>query len=230
MPLRDSYGNHSGFRIPVESVWLMWAAALAAQFNRSAHGKRYVAHLGVHGGFNPDELSANVIATRGDWESSDDEPVANFWFKFPAFSPPQCELLVKDLEDELKVVGAIELVLPSTRSNARERQRFVSKCLSFLSSGVGLVVVDAVAGNGKSLHNVLLSCFRAPNSFRLSAEANFAVSYSLLSGDEPEFMFSPHALEVGQPIPSFPLQLLQGPEVLIDLEAAYEQALADLNL
>lgn len=230
MPLRESYGDRYGFRVPVHSVWLMWAAALLAQMNRALHGKRYVAHLVANGGSTTGGLDASTkVIFDPPGQPLDDTTL--LWMKFTAFVPPQCGLLVKDRQNDMKVVGAIEFVLPTTKSKRSERRAFMSKCVAYLTTGIGLVIVDAVPTPRASLHNVLMNYYRAPRATRFPDDTNIVASYKLLRDENvPELMICPRLFQVGEHIPSVPLQLLNGPEVMLDLETAYTHGLSGLNL
>jgi hypothetical protein len=225
MPLRDAYRWRNGGEVPVPSVWLTWAANLVRQLNHTLLPERYVAHLNVHGGSDPkvaDETESYTVA----------EPaVTRHWLCFDAYRPPECEVRVKDREAGYEPVGVLELLLPWTKARPVDRSRFLAKCVANLTGGLGVAVVDAIPGPGGSLHNDLVALLGAPPASRLPADSPFTATYRMDTVDSHP-MASAHRcpLVAGEPLPAVPLPLRDGPEVMIDLEAAYLQSLADLNL
>ena len=55
-----------------------------------------------------------------------------------------------------RLVGAVELVSPANKDRPLHREAFVSKCVTYLQAGVGLVLVDVVTERPADLHRELL--------------------------------------------------------------------------
>lgn len=226
MPLRTDYNIRGRFTIPTSAVWLPWAVHLACHINHALPNKRYIAHLNIHGGSDP------TIAS--DTESvavNEPDRIAHRWVCFDAYRPPECELRIKDREANYELVGMVELVGETTKARSVERTRFLAKCVSNLTAGIGVGIVDASPYPGPTLHHELLTLLGAPAAADLPSDVMFAASYRMEMVDEhPMVSTCSHPLEAGRPIPPLPLILKGGLEVMLDLEAAYMQALADLRL
>ncbi len=65
-------------------------------------------------------------------------------------------VLVINVEAGPTLVGAIELVSPSNKARPAARRAFAIKCLNYLNSGIGLIVVDVVAGRRANLHDEMV--------------------------------------------------------------------------
>lgn len=226
MPLRDTYRWGERFDVPIGSVWLMWATSLLGRANHFVLDERYIAHVNIHGATDPETM----IDTES-YAVSDTHPVARRWLTFDAYSPPECEVQIKDCEAGYRLVGVVELVLPSTKAEPTERTRFLAKCVSHVIAGVGVAVVDAVPDGSRTLHNELMTLFGAPPAAHQPDDARYAAVYRMATVDShPMVSACWLPLTVGQPLPAIPLPLKDGPEIMIDLESTYMQALDGLNL
>ena len=56
------------------------------------------------------------------------------------------------------LVGAIELVSPGNKDRPETRRAFAAKCVSYLTRGIGLIVVDIVTNRLANLHNEVMAC------------------------------------------------------------------------
>jgi hypothetical protein len=65
------------------------------------------------------------------------------------------------------LVAAIELVSPGNKDRATKRRLFAAKCASYLSRGVGLVVLDVVTSRQGNLHNELADLLLLDAAFRI---------------------------------------------------------------
>ena len=54
------------------------------------------------------------------------------------------------------LVGAIELVSPGNKDRPETRRAFAAKCVSYLTRGIGLIVVDIVTNRLANLHNEVI--------------------------------------------------------------------------
>lgn len=54
------------------------------------------------------------------------------------------------------LVGAIGLVSPGNKDRPEARRAFAAKCVSYLTRGIGLIVVDIVANRLANLHNEVI--------------------------------------------------------------------------
>jgi hypothetical protein len=124
------------------------------------------------------------------------------------------------------LVAAIELVSPGNKDRPDTRQAFVAKCLTYLTRGIGLIVVDIVTNRLANLHNELMAMIRGGERFLLAASpVTYAVAYRPSrqpSGDQIEVW--PRLLPLGQALPVLPLALRNAGMVPVDLEATYTEA------
>src|SRR5207245_7893299 len=74
----------------------------------------------------------------------------------PATFPPSCTVEILATEGGRTLVAAIELVSPGNKDRESKRRLFAAKCATYLSRGIGLIVVDIVTSRKGNLHNDLL--------------------------------------------------------------------------
>jgi hypothetical protein len=156
----------------------------------------------------------------------------------PAWAPPATNLVVPTVfpdDIEVKVfstitgatlVGAIELVSPGNKDRAEARKAFAAKCISYLTRGIGLIVIDIVTNRSANLHNEVIGQLGHGEPFLLPpAAATYAAAYRPSrqpSGDQIELW--PVALRPGQALPVLPLALRNFGIVPVDLEETYSEA------
>src|SRR6202030_2469903 len=75
----------------------------------------------------------------------------------PAVFPDDIEVQVLDTRDGVRLVAAVELVSPRNKDRPEARRAFAAKCASYLSQGVGLIVVDIVTERTAHLHNEVMA-------------------------------------------------------------------------
>ncbi len=218
-----------------ESFHTAWTAALMERLNGDVLPPGYFAQAQVHVGSRVEV----DVATFEDDPSALSGNGGTAVLAAPAYAPPVAALtmpLVFSDEVEVQVfedragptlVGAIELVSPGNKDRAEARRSFVAKCLSYLSQGVGLVVVDIVTERSANLHNDLVRRLDLAEPYLLAEAANlYAVAYRPLrrgeGGDQVDLWPTPLAL--GGPLPVLPLGLRNAGCVPVDLEATYGEA------
>ncbi len=121
-----------------------------------------------------------------------------------------------------QLAGAVELVSPANKDRPLHRDAFVSKCVTYLQAGVGLVVVDVVTERPADLHRELLVRLGVADPGPgpvLSGSAFRAVERDgkrwLDVWREP--------IAVGERLPTLPLWLRGGLCLPVELEATYER-------
>jgi hypothetical protein len=123
------------------------------------------------------------------------------------------------------LVAAIELVSPANKDRVEARQAFAAKCVSYLTRGIGLIVVDVVTSRRANLHNDVIAMLRHGAPFLLdSSVTTYATAYRpsrQASGDQIEIW--PQALVLSAPLPALPLALRNAGVVPPDLEETYTQ-------
>src|SRR3989442_1570982 len=85
---------------------------------------------------------------------------------------------------------AAELVSPGNKDRPETRQAFAAKCVSYLTRGIGLIVVDIVTNRLANLHNDVMKLLGGAEPVLLpSSAATYAVAYRpsrQASGDQIE--------------------------------------------
>jgi hypothetical protein len=128
------------------------------------------------------------------------------------------------------LAGAIELVSPSNKDRPDSRSSFVTKCERYLRTGVGLAIVDIVTERHADLHELLMERFE-PESVAGSEHELFACSYEpQTAGDRMRLKMWLSPLVIGDGLPTLPLQLLDGPNVPVDLNATYLESCQSLRI
>src|SRR5205823_12997507 len=100
----------------------------------------------------------------------------------PATFPEGCTVEIVSTEGGRTLVGAIELVSPGNKDRESKRRQFAAKCATYLSRGVGLVIVDVVTGRQSNLHNELVQLLGLDAAFRMPTNQSlYCVAYRPLS-------------------------------------------------
>lgn len=139
------------------------------------------------------------------------------------------------------VVAAIELVSPANKDRPASRATFVTKCASYLSAGVSLVVVDAVSERLADLHGELCELLRLEPAFAWQSESGLsAICYRTVQGciDTKSYRSDgtvrmdvwPHELKVGEELPTVPLWLAVDLAIPLELESTYRATCQSLRI
>lgn len=138
---------------------------------------------------------------------------------------------IQTLKGTRRLVAVIEFVSPSNKEREDSRQKILRKCAGYIQLGIGLVLVDTVTNRHANLHNEFVRFLGAGRVPTMPNAHTYVASWRPHGFDAVESLdLWPYPLAVGQPIPSVPLPLKNGPEVMLDLETTYMQALEDQNL
>ncbi len=238
MPLLDHFHPPMDDEAPWEGVGTLWVSNVVKLLNRSLPRDRCRAIPTIHLGDRADADIAEFELPGGmpHHERNGDgglatltAPVAVATFE-PEYQD-EVSVRIQDLRDNKRLVGAVEFVSPSNKDRDEARQQFIGKCQSYLKAGIGLVVVDVVTTRLANLHNELMALLRGPLHSRLPDVPCYAVGYRGTHDDARKWVATwPFPAAVGQPLPSAPLFLKDGPCVTIDFERTYTEVLTDLNL
>jgi hypothetical protein len=234
MPLLDHFHPPLSERRPWESFRTTWAACLADVLNRDVLPPGYVALEQVHAGAAIEidvATSADPGAGRTNGGGAATVP-RTVWTPaaapvvLPAVFPPGCTVEILTTEGGRSLVAAIELVSPGNKDRAGKRRLFAAKCATYLSRGVGLIVVDVVTSRQGNLHNELLELLGLDAALQMPAQQSlYGVGYRPLQVDgDGRIETWPVPLAVGQPLPALPLSLEAERCVPVDLEVAYREA------
>ena len=129
------------------------------------------------------------------------------------------------------LVGAIELVIPANKDRPETRQAFVSKCVSLLGQGAGLIVMDVVTTRRANLHAILLERLGEPDPDLTSSL--YATAYHPTVGpgsSQGALEIWEEGVRVGAPLPTLPLYLRIGPTLGIDFNSSYVRACRELRI
>ncbi len=236
MPLRDHFHPPLSERRPWESFHTTWASALADYLTQEVLPPGYIALEQIHAGaaveidvatYGEREAAAPasgnggaVTAARTVWTPATAPLV------LPAVFPPSSTVEIHSTEGGRTLVAAIELVSPGNKDRPGKRRLFAAKCATYISRGIGLIVVDVVTSRQGNLHNELVELLGLDASFRISAEGDlYSVAYRPLSeAGAGRIETWPKILAVGEPLPALPLSLDAECCVPVDLEVAYLEA------
>ncbi len=234
MPLLDHFHPPVSERRSWEGFHGLWAAALVEKLNRDVLGDEYFADMQVHIG---SQVEVD-IATLAESNASTGRGAATVTATAPAWAPPATDLVLPAVfPDDIEVqvfatvtgatlVAAIELVSPGNKDRPDTRNAFAAKCLTYLTRGIGLIVVDIVTNRLANLHNELMRMLGRGEPFLLDQSVTaYAVAYRpsrRSSGDQIELW--PQPLRLGQPLPVLPLALRNAATVPVDLDTTYSEA------
>src|SRR5581483_1026002 len=165
----------------------LWAAALVEKLNRDVLAEEFFADMQVHIGSQVEVDIATLnesqeTAARGTAGAT--ATLATAWappatdLVFPVVFPDDIEVQVFATTTGATLVGAIELVSPGNKDRPETRQAFAAKCVSYLTRGIGLIVVDIVTNRLANLHNDVMTLLGRGEPFLMSpAAAIYAVAY-----------------------------------------------------
>jgi hypothetical protein len=144
---------------------------------------------------------------------------------FPAVIAPRFAVEIRT-EGSGKLLAAIELVSPASKDQPAGRRLFAAKCATYLSGGIGLIVVDVVTSRQGNLHNELIDLLGLDATYHMPPQpALYTVAYRPLQiAGTGQIETWPQPLTVGQTLPTMPLSLEAELCVPVDLEAAYDEA------
>ena len=147
-------------------------------------------------------------------------------FSMPADFPEEVLVEIRDLRRGRQVLAVVEIVSPGNKDDEEARLAFAGKCLSYLSKGIGLLVLDIVTEGKANLHNSMMRLAKNDARYEMIGEPQtFAASYRPVSRDWENVIDLWHwSLRVGSALPTVPLALKGFGCIAIDLEATYTEA------
>lgn len=234
MPLLDHFHPPVSQRRSWEGFHGLWAASLVERLNQEILAEEYFADMQVHIG---SQVEVDVAALEESRSAEQNTGTAAATALAPAWAPPKTNLILPAVfPDDIEVqvfstttgavlVAAIELVSPGNKDRPETRRAFAAKCVSYLTRGVGLIVVDIVTNRLANLHNDVMALFGHSEPFVMTpAVATYAAAYRPSRqppGDQIEIW--PMPLTLGQPLPVLPLALRNAGVVPVDLEMTYAE-------
>ncbi len=233
MPLLDHFRPPLSTRRPWESFHTTWASALADALNDGVLPSGYIAleHIHSEPGIEIDvatftesgqesDAGSTATATRTVWTPATAPTI------LPALFPPSSTVEIHSTEGGRTLVATVELVSPGNKDRDLKRRLFVAKCATYLSRGIGLVVVDVITSRRGNLHNELIAFLGLEASLAMTnAPSLYAVAYRPVRSDGSEQVLTwSFPLAVGEALPVVPLSLAAELCVPLDLETAYGEA------
>lgn len=236
MPLRDHFHPPLSDQRPWESFHTTWGVCIADMLNREVLPPEYIALEQIHSGSaleidigtftDPAAASAEssggnvATAVRTVWTPASSPAI------LPADFPPHCTIEIHATEGGRTLVAAIEIVSPGNKDRAMKRRMFAAKCATYLSKGIGLIVLDVVTSRTGNLHNELIDLVGWEPSLKMAAEQSlYGVAYRPLREQGTGRIATwPMVLEIGEPLPTMPLSLHAELCLAVDLEASYQEA------
>jgi hypothetical protein len=235
LPLLDHFHPPLSARRPWESFHTTWASALADLLNQDVLPPGFIALEQIHAGaaieidvstfHEPVERKAGngggtATAVRTVWTPAAAPLV------LPAVFPPSCTVEILATEGGRTLVAAIELVSPGNKDRESKRRLFAAKCATYLSRGIGLIILDVVTSRQANLHNEVVDLLSLDVQYHMPSETSlYGVAYRPLRLEGRETIHAwPHPLAVGQALPRLPLSLSAEHCLPVDLESAYLEA------
>lgn len=142
------------------------------------------------------------------------------------------EVLVYDMDQDRRLVAAVEIVSPANKDRPESRRLFVAKCATLLAQQVCVAIVDLVTTRRSNLYGNLLDLVGEADP---SLDAGPPPLYAAVcrcrhAGDKSQFETWTRSFAVGQPLPTLPLWLADNLAVPLDLEASYEETCRILRI
>ncbi len=234
MALLDHFRPPLSDRRPWESFHATWASSLADRLNQGGLPPGYIALEQIHAGASLeidvstyDERNQSAVSERNGGVA-----LQTVWtpaaapLTLPAVFPERCTVEIVTTEGGRTLAAAIELVSPGNKDRTQKRRLFAAKCATYLSRGIGLVILDVVTTRAGNLHNEMIDWLGLDPAFRMADDPSlYTVAYRPLRRDQiDEIDTWPMPLAVGELLPTVPLSLSADQCVAVDLEAAYVDA------
>jgi hypothetical protein len=233
MPLLDHFHPPLSSERRWESFHSSWATRLADALTERWLPPNYIAEEHVHLG-----PAVEIDVATFTEEAKPDRGVTvatlgpKVWVPpaadgiLPAVFPDTFEVRVLSTDTGPKLVAAIELISPGNKDRPAQRRAFATKCASYLTQGISVIIVDIVTNRRANLHNEILQVMEAADALELPVELNlYGAAYRPLrrsQADEIDVWRSQLAL--GQSLPTLPLGLRGDLVIPVDFEATYAEA------
>lgn len=229
MPLLDHFHPPLKLHRHWHAFHNAWATYLASDLNHRLPA-RYFAEANVQFGIEIDVATFEESGEKGGGSTS-----VKTVTKPAIWTPPLptetiafstigdiVEVQIYDTTGGPELVGAVEIISPSNKDRDAHRQAFVSKCLTYLQRGIGLVIVDIVTERHLNLHNDIIA--RIPDvALRPLSAGLYACAYHVLDRDGSiELDLWANPLTLGEPMPIMPLWIRGNFCVPLNLESTYQ--------
>ncbi len=156
MPIIDHFSPKIRTISRFHSFHNAWATHIAADLN-TLLPENFVAEPNVQIGSRIEiDVQADELLTEDETFLVGQYEIPSAMVSVPASFPDEMEVYIVDLGDARRTVGVIEIVSPANKDRPQNRDIFIAKCLSLISQGISLVIVDIVTVRLFNFHNELL--------------------------------------------------------------------------
>ena len=231
MPLLDHFHPPVSEQRSWEGFQGLWAAAIVEKLNSDVLAEEYFADMHVHIG---SQVEIDVAALQekpgpGERRSAREPGATAMWapptasMVMPALFPDDIEVQVFTTTTGASLVAVIELVSPGNKDRLEARRAFAAKCVSYLSRGIGLVVVDVVTNRLANLHNEMAAWLGCGAPFLMEpASSTYCAAYRPSQQREGgQIEIWPVPVHPGDRLPVLPLALRNAGSAPLDLESTY---------
>jgi Protein of unknown function (DUF4058) len=239
MPLLDHFRSPLRDDWPWDGVHANWATKIADQLNAGPLPPDYHAISLVKRGGQVEIDVATLQRESGSAEGGAGAATAVWSPPQPAVSTPVdfdeqdvFEIRVLQHFGGARLRAAIELISPANKDRPGSRRAFVTKCASYLSQGVSLVLIDVVTERLANLHAEFVQFLGVNGEAPWQSPTNlYTASYRVVAADggrRLEIWREP--LAVGAPLPTMPLWIDAERSVPVPLEDSYMAACRSLRI
>jgi hypothetical protein len=232
MPLRDHFHSPLADRRSWEGLHGAWPGYIAEKLVEVLPPEYYCSprvHLGTVveidlAAFEEDQPSESRRDTPNGTAVAWKPTTATLLYETETPVPAEYEVRVYDEQHAQRLVAAVEIVSPSNKDRPESREAFVAKCQALLMQHVCVAIVDVVTERSTNLFALLADRIGAERP-EIADAALYAVSCRVVRRRKrTRFEMWPHALTLGEPLPTPPLWLTEDFSVPLELEASYEKA------
>ena len=231
MPFRDHFRPPVSKRHSWEEVHGGWPMMIIQKLAPSLPEGYQAAprvHLGSYfevdiGTFENDDAPRSRPQLAGDGGVAT-VPEAELSLETDSSDVSEYEVLIYDVQQEKRLVAAIEIISPANKDRPAHRNNFVSKCAALLKQDVCVVLVDIVTIRNNNLYLQLLDYFELTDSVMSENDEGVYAACCRTRRLETKtvFDFWRKPLKLGRPLPTLPLWLTEKLSIPLDLEASYE--------
>jgi hypothetical protein len=137
------------------------------------------------------------------------------------------------VDEARTTVGVIEIVSPANKDRSQNREIFISKCLSILSQGISLIIIDLVSVRVFNFHNAIVRKLQRQRT-RTSGDEGLPLYCSAYRCVREAKSMSVelwcYGLAVGDMLPTPPLYISSEVAVPVRLEPTYMAACKGLRI
>jgi Protein of unknown function (DUF4058) len=232
MPFRDHFRPPVSKRHSWEEVhggWPMMIIQNLAPLLPEGYQAGPRVHLGSYfevdiGTFENDDAPRSRRQLAGDGNVAT-VPEAELSLETDSSDVSEYEVLIYDVQQEKRLVAAIEIISPANKDRPVHRNNFVAKCAALLKQDVCVVLVDIVTIRNNNLYLELLDHFELTDSDMNENDGGVYAACCRTRRTETKtvFDFWRRTLKLGKSLPTLPLWLTEKLSIPLDLEASYEE-------